>query len=274
MERVEVSLIQRDMLLQPRAELHRDWIEDYALDMTAGAVFPPVVLFFDGKRYWLADGFHRIYAAEAAGLESIDADVRIGSRRDALRFALSANASHGHRRTNEDKRRAVDIMVADKEWSKLPDLEIARICLVGDRFVSSRRKRLLVDEEVAQTDEPHDAVEPLSEHPEDYQGETWVEDDTTAPAPWPDVAPAVEPFDWEAAKLRNDAMEAIRALAKLPAPDEVIDAWMKSSSYGEPVETLQIALAWLAEFATLYRRYEPARWQQVQMMREEMHAAQ
>jgi hypothetical protein len=35
----------------------------YAEDMAAGAVFPAIVLFFDGAEYWLVDGFHRILAA-------------------------------------------------------------------------------------------------------------------------------------------------------------------------------------------------------------------
>jgi hypothetical protein len=43
-------------------------------------------------------------------------------------------------------------------------------------------------------------------------------------------------------------IDAIRALGKLPAATDVLDAWMKSDSYGEPIETLQSALAWLGEF--------------------------
>jgi ParB-like chromosome segregation protein Spo0J len=63
--------------------------------MAAGATFPPVVVFHYGQRHWLADGFHRLYAAEAAGIGVISADVRPGTRRDALKHALSANAQHG-----------------------------------------------------------------------------------------------------------------------------------------------------------------------------------
>jgi ParB/Sulfiredoxin domain len=284
-ERINVTMIQRDMLLQPRAELHRDWIEEYALDMAAGASFPPVVVFFDGRRYWLADGFHRVYATEAAGIDVISADVRNGDRRDALRFALSANGSHGHRRTNEDKRRAVDIMLADKEWTKLPDLEIARICMVTHPFVAKRRDRLTPKDDdaeagsgngyhVADAEDCNDYTVPEAEEPVGDQGETWIEDDLEPPDA--DTEPAgVEPFDWAAAEVRRTAMDAIRAIAKLPPPPDVIDAWMKSNSYGEPIEVLQGALAWLGEFVALYRKHEPVRWQQVQMMsREEMHAAQ
>jgi ParB-like chromosome segregation protein Spo0J len=53
--------------------------------MAAGAKFPPVVVFHGGRKYWLADGFHRVDAAEAAGLDKILAEVRKGERRDWLK---------------------------------------------------------------------------------------------------------------------------------------------------------------------------------------------
>ena len=61
-----------------------DLIADYAEAVRAGVNFPPVIVFDDGEHIWLADGFHRIEAAQAAGQTAILADVRRGSRRDAL----------------------------------------------------------------------------------------------------------------------------------------------------------------------------------------------
>jgi hypothetical protein len=54
--------------------------------MVDDAKLPPIILFFDGSKHWLADGFHRTYAAEAAGQTEILADVRKGHApgRDAL----------------------------------------------------------------------------------------------------------------------------------------------------------------------------------------------
>ncbi len=266
---MKISDIVRDMLLQPRAELHRDWIEEYARDIQAGATFPPIVVFFDGNNHWLADGFHRTYAREVAGFTEIDADIRSGTRRDALRYSISANAQHGYRRTNHDKRRAVDIMLDDPEWSQLTDREIAAASLVGDRFVSSRRRERL-PADITEPDEAHDALNAGSEQPALDECVVDAADSEAA-------ADSIEPFDWEASKLRNSALEAIRELAALPSARDVIAAWMKSDSYGEPVETLEQALAWLNAFLPLYRDAEPRRWARVQMAAQETgmaHAAE
>jgi hypothetical protein len=117
-QRLAIDVIRQDGGTQPRSIVHDDWIADYAADMQAGADFPAVVVFFDGASYWLADGFHRVGAAVASGQTDIDADVRQGTRRDAVLFSVGANGQHGHRRTNDDKRRAVDVLLNDPEWAR------------------------------------------------------------------------------------------------------------------------------------------------------------
>jgi hypothetical protein len=110
--------------------------------MLMGAAFPPVVVFGDGDGdagYWLADGYHRWHAAEIAGLQSIACDVRAGGRREAILHSVGANAEHGWRRSNEDKRRAVQTLLNDAEWSGWSDREIARRCGVSDRSVNRLR---------------------------------------------------------------------------------------------------------------------------------------
>ena len=105
-----------DAHIQMRTALDDDVIDEYAEAMEAGAVFPPVVVFFDGDTHWLSDGFHRYHAAGRAGRTILLAEQRDGTRRDALLYACSANASHGLRRTNADKRKAVTTLLADEEW--------------------------------------------------------------------------------------------------------------------------------------------------------------
>lgn len=96
--------------LQTRVALDERTVEEYAEAMREGAVFPPVVAFNDGQgNLWLADGFHRLEAAIRCSMEYIQADIRNGQFIDALKYALGCNKSHGLRRTNEDKKRALEM---------------------------------------------------------------------------------------------------------------------------------------------------------------------
>jgi hypothetical protein len=136
---IPLDAIRVDGGTQPRTALSRDQVAEYASDMKRGDQFPPVTVFFDGSAYWLADGFHRYHARKALGFGEIAADVRQGTRRDAVLFSVGANASHGMRRTNEDKRHAVLTLFSDPEWAAWSDREIARRCGVSDRFVNGIR---------------------------------------------------------------------------------------------------------------------------------------
>ena len=145
---LQLSKLRLDGGTQPRAKLDDRIIEDYAEGIRYGAKFPPVVVFYDGESYWLADGFHRFLATDQAGKKSIVADVRQGTLRDAILHSVGANAAHGHRRSNRDKRRAVRTMLTNdlvsmdvngKPWS---DNEIARKCNVSVPLVGTMRARL------------------------------------------------------------------------------------------------------------------------------------
>lgn len=139
---IALELIRIDGGTQPRAEVNQEVIREYAQDMLLGVTFPPVILFYDGSNYWLADGFHRYHAAMQSCHETIAADVRQGTRRDAVLFSVGANASHGLRRTNKDKQRAVETLLRDEQWAKWSDREIARRCGVSHNFVNTLRPSL------------------------------------------------------------------------------------------------------------------------------------
>lgn len=124
---------------QIRVAINGDVREEYTELLTDGAEFPPGIVFYDGAEYWLADGFHRHAAAIAAGLATFHFEVRRGSKRAALLYAVGANAHHGLKRTVGDKRRAVEVLLRDREWSKWGDREIARRCGVSKTFVGKVR---------------------------------------------------------------------------------------------------------------------------------------
>ncbi len=135
----EVCLDQR---AQPRVEIDQGVINEYAQEMHGGATFPPITVFHDGARYWLADGFHRYHAHQQAGANNTEAEVHEGSLKDAILYSVSANATHGLRRSNNDKRRAVRTLLEDEEWQKWSENEIGKRCGVSRTLVTDVRKEL------------------------------------------------------------------------------------------------------------------------------------
>ncbi|TXL67435.1 hypothetical protein FHP08_06600 [Zeimonas arvi] len=125
---------------QPRAAFNQATVDEYAEVLTAGGELPPVTVFHDGSDHWLVDGFHRLFAHRKIGALTLMADVRQGTLRDAVLWSVGANAAHGLRRTNEDKRKAVLTLLADAEWSKWSDRQIAEACAVGHPMVAALRR--------------------------------------------------------------------------------------------------------------------------------------
>jgi hypothetical protein len=141
---VEIPLAQMrlDGGTQPRASIDAEAVKDYADAMREGAPLPAVTLFYDGTDYWLADGFHRIHAARQVGFKTFAADVQMGAQRDAILYAVGANSQHGKRRSNEDKRRAVELLLRDAEWVQWSDNKIAQQCAVSQPYVGHIREKL------------------------------------------------------------------------------------------------------------------------------------
>jgi hypothetical protein len=153
-EEVEIESIQTNGGTQMRAGLNAETVGEYMQtlrDSEQAWPFPPVVVFFDGEVHWLGDGFHRVAAARQLGRTgTIPCEVRAGDRRAAVLYAAGANASHGLRRTNADKRRSVETLLRDEEWAAWSDHEIARRCVVDPKTVGNIRKELAASMEIPQ----------------------------------------------------------------------------------------------------------------------------
>jgi hypothetical protein len=140
---IGLKTIERDTTIQCRASIDVATVNEYAERMTEGDDFPPIVLFATNGKHWVGDGWHRLWAAEHIGALTIPAEVRKGGRVEALKHALGANAAHGHRRTNADKRRCVEIAL--REFPKLSAREVAKLCGVADSFVGDQRRQVQSD---------------------------------------------------------------------------------------------------------------------------------
>ena len=141
-ETLRLDQIRIDGGTQPRVAIDERVVAEYAELYSNGVDLPPVTVFFDGATYWLADGFHRYWANKRIDCEYVFADVHQGTQRDAILHSVGANAAHGLRRTNADKRKAVLTLLEDEEWSKWTDRDIAKRCGVDHKTVGAARQNL------------------------------------------------------------------------------------------------------------------------------------
>jgi hypothetical protein len=125
LKELKVSDIRIDGGTQIRKQLNQNKVSEYAEQMTDGETFPPIIVFFDGSSYWLASGFHRLFATKLNGKETISADVKEGTVDDATLFALGDN-KHGLNMTAEDYRRSIEIMLDHPKWKKWSNVQIAK----------------------------------------------------------------------------------------------------------------------------------------------------
>jgi len=131
-----------DPAVQPRVALDEDYIEELKAELLEGVKLPEVMVFFDGTVFHIADGFHRFLAHQRAGRNEIMAQIHEGGKRDAQLYAVGSNATHGKRRTNADKRKAVETLLRDAEWGGWSDRHISKVCRVSQPLVSDVRKEL------------------------------------------------------------------------------------------------------------------------------------
>jgi ParB-like nuclease domain len=143
-QEILLAKIRTDGGTQHRAFTDEETIERYKEDMAAGHIFPPVDVYWDGKHYWLADGFHRVLAAHELALRSFPARIHRGTLRDAVLFAMGANAVHGKPRTNMDKRQCVEKILRDPEWGAYTDAWVAEKARVSTSLVLHMRRELKI----------------------------------------------------------------------------------------------------------------------------------
>jgi hypothetical protein len=141
-ETLSVAVIRQDGGTQARAEIDQSTVESYRQSMDDGIAFPAITVFHDGADYWLADGFHRLAAIIGRGVKYASCCVKSGTREDAILYAAGANKMHGLRRTNADKRRAVEMLLACEKWAGRSDVWLAQQTGVSDKTVATVRRNL------------------------------------------------------------------------------------------------------------------------------------
>jgi hypothetical protein len=90
MTKLKIANILATSPIDPERHLDSERVEHYRRSIDAPA---PVVVFETEEGLLLADGYHRIAAALKDGRTTIEADVRRGSRHDALEYAAAVGAA-------------------------------------------------------------------------------------------------------------------------------------------------------------------------------------
>jgi flagellar biosynthesis GTPase FlhF len=139
LKELKVSDIRIDGGTQIRKQLNSDKVNEYAEQMNDGIVFPPITVFFDGSSYWLASGFHRLFAEKQRGTETIKVMLINGTVDEATWFALGDN-KHGLNMTAEDYRRSIEIALNHPKWSTYSNIQIANHVGVSATTVARVKK--------------------------------------------------------------------------------------------------------------------------------------
>ncbi len=212
--------------LQVRAETNRAHVDDLMEllgdEGTWPATLPPVIVFFDGKVYHLADGHHRCQAAQEAGCTEIPCEVHSGEWTAALWHALGANASHGLRRTAEDRRNA--ILTAYRLNPHLSNRAIAKACKVDEKLV---RYHLAECRKASPPTAEISAEQTESASAGDWfaPNETFASTRTPWDTPEPDPVPPATAAPTRMAPMAGSTPASATAPAPpAPAPDIRVDA--------------------------------------------------
>ena len=83
---IQIKDIEVDTSLQARVRMSEPVLQEYSALLMEGVSFPPVVLFDDGDKKYLVDGFHRVYAAKRVGRDHIQAELHRGSKHEGFCF--------------------------------------------------------------------------------------------------------------------------------------------------------------------------------------------
>jgi len=85
--------VSRDIQLRP---IDSYWIAHLDKCYKRGDRFPPIKAFYDGRRYWCYDGFHRLHLyRNRLSIKTVEVDWEPGSQPDAKLAAAGCNAEHG-----------------------------------------------------------------------------------------------------------------------------------------------------------------------------------
>lgn len=139
---IHLDALRLDGGTQPRDGLNTAYVTELAQSLQDGATLPPIDVMHDGANYWLYDGYHRVAAHRQANILIIPATIHQGDQAAAQWRSYAANQTHGLRRTNDDKKRAILAALRHPNAAALSDRQIASHLGVDHKTIAVYREQL------------------------------------------------------------------------------------------------------------------------------------
>jgi hypothetical protein len=136
--------LEKPDLSQSRVSTDPETIAKYKAAWESGEAdfFPSIVVFQDGDKYHIADGFQRVQSLMMAKLDkkvehrTIAAEVHIGTLQQAIAYSLGANLKHGLLPSTADKKRAILLYYSlNPENCLKSNNDVSKICGCSHTFV-------------------------------------------------------------------------------------------------------------------------------------------
>lgn len=146
---IQIAAIQ--LTTNARVAIDPAVVAEYAWATRSGKPFPPILVYADAEVYWLVDGLHRLHASLRNEHTEILAEVRAGTMDEALWESCAVNKANGLRRSNADKRMAVERALLHPRGTRLSDRQLALHCGVHHHTVGRVRSDLQATGEIRQS---------------------------------------------------------------------------------------------------------------------------
>ena len=140
---VAIDKIAAPLDLMMRVKLDRDTVAAYAEAMQQGSTFPPLDCAMVNEELFLTDGFHRYKAYLRRHVAEVKVRIREAeSYDDAVLWAVQANAHQGLKRSNADKQKSVEALLATDKYRDMPAEDVSTAAGVHQTTVLRHRAKL------------------------------------------------------------------------------------------------------------------------------------
>ena len=165
---VELEKLKLLKTVQPRDKLDGECVKDYEQVYAAEPdVMPPCRTFYDGHRWILSRGFHRVTGARRANIAALNMEVYHGTEEEACLDAMMDNRTHGRRYTRQDKRTIILRLATMPQFDGTSVLKFHEMTGFSRPFITSVIRSM----ERAQGEDGEDEEEPPPEEEVSFEGE-------------------------------------------------------------------------------------------------------